>query len=51
MKNVQLTQIEVEELFYLVSLKVRESKEGSPQQEAYEKLAEKFWEEHSNNKK
>jgi hypothetical protein len=50
MKNVQLTQQEVDELFYMVYSKLKECKEGSPQQNAYHKLAQKFWTEHSINK-
>ncbi|QDP57249.1 MAG: hypothetical protein Unbinned221contig1000_37 [Prokaryotic dsDNA virus sp.] len=50
MKNLQLTQGEINQLFHLASVKEEECKKGTPKHEAYKKLANKLWEAHSNNK-
>ena len=50
MKNLQLTQEEIHRLFTLAGIKAEECKEGSLQQELYEKLSKKLWEVYSNNK-
>lgn len=49
MKNLELTEQEVRQLFFLLIQKVDQCIEGTPKHEAFKKLETKVWKLHPSN--